>query len=114
MPLKATDIPVAHIPHIDRNFVSFSHNINLGSLLYPPTSIEMSGSWYPITGCLTGRNADKTWPPRKEFDEFIKDKKQAVLFFIALGKLCTRELEDTLSYFQLGGKYTVSFLSTGY
>ena len=112
MPLKATDIPVAQIPHIDRNFVS-SHNMDPETPTYPIIP-QTPGTWYKITGCLTGQNADGTWPPRKEFDEFIKDYRQTALFFIALEELCTRQLEDRLSYFQLGGKYTASFLSTEY
>jgi len=62
----------------------------------------MSGSYLKITGCQTGRVGDK-WPPRKEFDTFLQDKKQTVLFFLALSKLCLRPLSDTLSHFQLGG-----------
>ena len=63
----------------------------------------MSGSYIKITGCRTGQVGGK-WPPRKEFDEFLSDKKQTVLFFLALSKLCLRPLTETLSYFQLGGK----------
>lgn len=58
---------------------------------------------YKITGVQTGKTTQGTWPPRKEFDEFLKDKKQAVLFFLALGRICQRSLDNTLSYFQLGG-----------
>ena len=98
---QATDIPTFLIL---TEILPPSHNINLGSLLYP-LKCRAHGTQLRVVGqveMLMGHG------PRKEFDEFIKDKKQAVLFFIALGKLCTRELEDRLSFFQLGGKYTAS------
>ena len=67
----------------------------------------IKGNWYAIEGCKTGQGADKKWPPRKEFDTFLKDKKQAVLFFVALEKLCKRPLNERLSYFQLAGEYSM-------
>ena len=68
----------------------------------------MAGTYLEITGCLTGKGDDNKWPPRKEFDTFLEDKKQAVLFFLGLAKLCAIPPTERDSYFQLAGKYTAS------
>ena len=62
------------------------------------------GNYLKITGCLTGKGSDNKWPPRKEFDTFLQDKKQAVLYFLALDKLCRTPITERDSHFQLAGK----------
>ena len=66
---------------------------------------QQGGSFaYPITGVRTGYDSvKKRWPARKEIDEFMKDPKQAILFFVALNMMQARSMDHTLSYFQIGG-----------
>jgi len=68
-----------------------------------------AGNYLKITGCLTGQSGTQ-WPPRKEFDTFLQDKKQSVLFFLALAKLCTTSLDERDSHFQFGGLHGLPYL----
>lgn len=110
LPLRISDLPIAHsTPHIHlKNLFSFFH-ISILDTASPwvPRCFTMSGDYLKITGCLTGKSGNQ-WPPRKEFDKFLQDKKQTVLFFLALAKLCSRPITDRDSHFQLGGKYSAS------